>query len=294
MNGGMSPAYSPAPIAGGAALRWRQWRSRLMLALTAVATAAVLAPLALILYQVVVRGAAAFSPALFLRAPAPVGETGGGLGNAMVGTVELLVIALVVGIPVGVAGGVYAAEHGRERFTTVVRFAADVLNGIPTIVTGLFVYAVVVISMHSFSAIAGGLALAIILIPVMLRASEEVLRALPRGYRQAALALGASQRQVTFSVLLPAAKTGLISGGMLALARVAGETAPLLFTAFGNDYWSSRLDRPIAALTVQIFDYALSPYKIWHQQAWAGSLVLIAGIVAVGALARLWAGRGRP
>lgn len=287
----MSAAPSMALAAGARQLRGRKLRSRILLALTAAATAAVLAPLFLILYYVVARGAAALRPALFLQAPAPVGEAGGGLGNAMVGTLELLVIALAVGIPIGIAGGVYAAEHGRERFSMVVRFAADVLNGIPTIVTGLFIYALVVVSMHSFSALAGGLALAVILIPVMLRATEEVLRSLPRGYRQAGLALGASQRQVTFSVLLPAAKTGLISGGMLALARVAGETAPLLFTAFGNNYWSTRLDRPIASLTVQIYDYALSPYKIWHQQAWAGSLVLIAGIVVAGALARLWAGR---
>lgn len=282
------PAYAARASAG---LRARKLRGNVMLTLTAAATAAILLPLFLILYYVARAGATALNGAFFLRAPRPVGMAGGGMGNAVVGTLELLALALVVGIPLGVAGGLYVAEFGRERFATAVRFCADVLNGTPTIVVGLFIYGLVVVPMREFSAVAGALALAIILIPVVLRAAEEVIRLVPPGYRQAALALGASRWQAARTVVLPAARVGLVGGALLGLARIAGETAPLLFTAFNNSHWSGYLNRPIASLTVQIYDYAISPYAAWHAQAWAAALTLIAIIVALGAIARLVVGR---
>lgn len=283
----------PANAATRDNLRRRRWRSRLMLTATAVATALILAPLFLILYYVGREGATALNLAFFTQTPKPVGMMGGGMANAIVGTLELLAVAIVVGVPLGLAGGLYVAEFRHERFTTAVRFAADVLNGTPTIVIGLFVYALVVVPMRRFSALAGGLALALILIPVALRGAEEVLRAVPRGYRDAALALGATRWRMMAGVVLPAARVGLVSSALLGVARIAGETAPLLFTAFNNSLWSAYIDQPIASLTVQIYDYAISPYASWHAQAWAGSLTLIAIIVGIGAIARLTFGRRR-
>ncbi|HZT73001.1 MAG TPA: phosphate ABC transporter permease PstA [Terriglobales bacterium] len=284
---------TPAPAADRRRLRRRHWRSRFMLALTAAATALILAPLFLILYYVAREGAAALTPAFFLQTPRPVGMPGGGMANAIGGTLELLAIAILAGVPLGLIGGIYVAEFRRERFASGVRFAADVLNGTPTIVVGLFIYAVVVVPMRRFSALAGGLALAVIMIPVVLRAAEEVLRGVPKGYRDAALALGASRWRMVAGVVLPSARVGLVSGALLGVARVAGETAPLLFTAFNNSFWSGYIDQPISSLTVQIYDYAISPYASWHAQAWAASLTLIAIIVGIGAAARLTFARRR-
>lgn len=269
-------------------LVFRKVRNRVMLTLTGVCTVIVLLPLFFILYYVISHGVRALNMDFFTQLPAPPGETGGGMGNAILGTLELMGMAMVVGIPLGMAGGIYIAEFATERFTTVVRFCADVLNGIPTIVTGMFIYALVVVPMKRFSGIAGALALAIILIPVVVRTTEEVLRTVPRSYREAALALGANHWRTTWDVVLKAGRAGLISGALLGIARIAGETAPLLFTAFNNAFWSTHIDQPTASLTVQIFDYAIAPYNSWHEQAWAGALTLIAIIISMNLLARLW------
>lgn len=269
-------------------LVFRKVRNRVMLTLTGICTLIVLLPLFFILYYVVSHGVRALNAAFFTQLPAPPGEAGGGMGNAILGTLELMAMAMIVGIPLGMAGGVYIAEFATERFTTVVRFCADVLNGIPTIVTGMFIYALVVVPMKRFSAIAGALALAIILIPVVVRTTEEVLRTVPKSYREAALALGANRWRTTWDVVLKAGRAGLISGALLGVARIAGETAPLLFTAFNNAFWPRYIDQPIASLTVQIFDYAIAPYNSWHEQAWAGALTLIAIIISMNLIARIW------
>ncbi|HEY7837759.1 MAG TPA: phosphate ABC transporter permease PstA [Terriglobales bacterium] len=270
----------------------RRGVNRTMLVMTGVCTAAVLIPLFLILYYVVREGAAGLNAAFFTRLPAPPGASGGGMANAVVGTLELLGMALALGIPLGLAGGIYVSEFAADRFSGAVRFAADALNGIPTIVTGLFVYALVVVPMHTFSGLAGAIALAIIMLPVVLRASDEVLRTVPHSYREAAVALGATRWRVLRDVILRAAKSGLISAGLLGLARVAGETAPLLLTSLNSSQWTTRPGQPMASLTVQVFDYAISPYDDWHRQAWAGALTLIALIVVVSLIARLWGGIG--
>lgn len=267
---------------------FRKMRNRVMLTLTGVCTLIILLPLFFILYYVVSHGMRALNFAFFTQLPAPPGETGGGMSNAILGTLELMAMAMIVGIPMGMAGGIYVAEFATERFTTAVRFSADVLNGIPTIVTGMFIYALVVVPMKRFSGIAGALALAIILIPVVLRTTEEVLRTVPKSYREAALALGANRWSTTWDVVLKAGRAGLISGALLGVARIAGETAPLLFTSFNNAFWSTHIDQPTASLTVQIFDYAIAPYDSWHEQAWAGALTLIAIIVSMNLIARVW------
>lgn len=266
----------------------RQAVNGIMLALTGVCTAAVLVPLFLVLYYVVREGIPGLNAAFFTHLPAPPGEAGGGMANAIVGTLELLAIAMILGIPLGLAGGAYVAEMPNEWLATVVRFAADALNGIPTIVTGLFVYALVVVPMHRFSGLAGGIALSLIMLPVVLRASDEVLRTVPRTYREAAMALGATRWRVLRDIVLRAAKSGLISAGLLGVARVAGETAPLLLTALNNSQWAFRPDRPMASLTVQIYDYAIAPYDDWHRQAWAGALTLIVVIIVLSVIARVW------
>lgn len=269
-------------------LVFRKVRNHVMLTLTGICTLVVLLPLFFILYYVVGHGLRALNLNFFTQLPAPPGETGGGMGNAILGTLELMGMAMIVGIPLGMAGGIYIAEFATERFTTVVRFCADVLNGIPTIVTGMFIYALVVVPMKRFSAIAGALALAIILIPVVVRTTEEVLRTVPRSYREAAMALGANRWRTTWDVVLKAGRAGLISGALLGVARIAGETAPLLFTAFNNAFWSRYIDQPTSSLTVQIFDYAIAPYNSWHEQAWAGALTLIAIIISMNLIARIW------
>lgn len=273
-------------------LRLRKSANWIMLMLTAVCTVAVLIPLFLILYYVIRQGAAGLNWALLTRLPAPPGESGGGMANAIVGTLELLAMAIVLGVPLGLAIGVYTAELGNgcgiDKLAGVVRFGADVLTGIPTIVTGLFVYGLVVVPMHRFSGIAGAIALALIMLPVVSRASEEVLRMVPHAYREAALALGASRWRVLRDIVLRSAKPGLISAALLGVARIAGETAPLLLTALNSSQWTLRPDQPMASLTVGIFNYAVAPYDDWHRQAAAAALTLIAMIVLLSLLARAW------
>ncbi len=251
-----------------------------------------LVPLALILYYVAAQGLPAINLAFFTQMPKPVGETGGGMVNAIVGTLVLIGLASLVGLPFGLLGGIYLAEFGDHRVGGTIRFAADVLSGVPSIVIGIFVYAVAVMPMHRFSALAGGAALGVMMIPTVMRTSEEIIRLVPASLREGALALGATRPSAVFKVVLLAARGGLTTGVLLAVARIAGETAPLLFTAFGSNLWSTRLDQPIASLPVQVFTYAISPYDDWHAQAWAGALVLVTIVLILSAAAR-YATRGR-
>ena len=249
---------------------------------TATAACAFLgvAVLLLILGYIAWRGLSSISFEFLTDTPKPVGE-GGGIGNAILGTLMLLALASAIGLPVGVAAGVYLSEFGRGRFAGIVRFVADTLTGVPSIVTGVFIYTLIVIPMRQFSALAGGVALAVIMIPIVTRTTEEMLRLVPSSLREGALALGAPQWRVTTGVVLPAAASGIATGAMLAVARVSGETAPLLFTAFGSRFFNVYLDQPIASLTVQIFNYAVSPYDEWHAQAWAATLVLMTLILVI-------------
>ena len=258
----------------------------------ALAAALVILPLLLILGFLMHQGASAVNWDFFTHLPKPVGEPGGGMANAIVGTLILVGLAAILGLPVGILGGVYLAESRDRRLPLITRFLADVLNGVPSIVIGIFAYGVVVMPMRRFSAIAGGFALAVIMLPIVIRTSEELVRLVPASLREAALALGIPEWKVLLRVVLPTARAGIITGVMVAIARVAGETAPLLFTAFGNRFWHQGLDQPIAALPLQIFAYAISPFDDWHRQAWAGALVLI-GIVFVVSLAARLATRGR-
>jgi phosphate transport system permease protein len=261
--------------------RFRKGVNTLMSALSIACAVLVVSPLALILFYLLRQGITAVNWDFFTKLPAPVGQLGGGMGNAIVGSIELLLLASVVGVPAGVLGGVYLSEYGGERVNDWVRFWADVLNGIPSIVWGIVAYGLVVLPMKGFSVYAGSLALGFIMIPLVLRTTEEVLVLVPRSYREAALALGLPKWKAIARIVLPIAFRGIITGVLLATARVAGETAPLLFTAFGNSFWSRSLAQPIAALPIQIFAYAISPYDDWHRQAWAGALVLIALIFSL-------------
>ena len=243
----------------------------------------VLAPLVAIFGYLVYKGIGSINLAFLTQTPKPVGEAGGGMANAIVGSLIILGIASLIGVPLGVGAGIYLAEYGRNKFGTAIRFTADVLNGVPSIVIGIVAYAIVVLQQRHFSALAGGVALAIMMVPTITRTTEEMLLLVPRALREAAYGLGVPRWRTTLSITLRTATSGVITGIMLAFARVAGETAPLLFTAFGNTFWSVRYDQPIAALPLQIFVYANSPYDDWHRQAWAGSLVLI--ILIVGAVA---------
>ncbi len=249
-------------------------------------------PLLLVLGHLLSQGAKAVNLDFFTQLPKPVGEIGGGMANAIVGTLILIGLACLVGLPIGIIGGIYLAEFGQNKTGWFVRFMADVLNGTPSIVVGIFAYAVVVLPMKRFSALAGGFALGIIMIPTVIRATEELLKLVPISVREAGLALGIPQWKVILRIVLPSASAGIATGVMLAVARIAGETAPLLFTAFGNRFWHQRLDEPIASLPVQIFTYAISPFEDWHRQAWAGALVLIAMILITSILTRLF-GKGQ-
>ncbi|MGZ8795836.1 MAG: phosphate ABC transporter permease PstA [Thermoanaerobaculia bacterium] len=265
----------------------RQVKSNVIVFLCGVSVVAALLPLAMILFYVISHGAAALNWDFFTQIPKPVGELGGGMANAIVGTLILIAIAGSLAVPVGVVAGIHLAEYGGTRFAFAVRFAADVLNGVPSIVIGIFAYGLVVLPVHRFSALAGGFALAIMMIPIVTRTTEELLKLVPPGLREGALALGATRTRAMFTVIVPAALPGIVTGILLALARVAGETAPLLFTAFGNRFWSTSLTQPIGSLTVQIFTYAISPYDDWHRQAWAGAFVLVVMILILSILARL-------
>ncbi|HZQ19246.1 MAG TPA: phosphate ABC transporter permease PstA [Terriglobales bacterium] len=239
----------------------------------------VVGTLVAIFAYLVLKGAGALNWAFLTQTPKPVGETGGGMANAFVGSVMILAIASLIGVPVGVGAGIYLAEYGRNRLGQLVRFTADVLNGVPSIVIGLVAYGLVVIPQRHFSAFAAGLALAIMMIPTVTRSTEQMLLLVPQSVREAAFGLGIPQWRTTVSITLPSAASGIITGVMLAFARVAGETAPLLFTAFGNQFWNFSMGQPIAALPLQIFTYAISPFDEWHRQAWAGALVLVILIV---------------
>ena len=254
--------------------------SALMSALTAACAVLGVALLLLILGYIAWQGVSSLSFQFLIDTPKPVGE-GGGIGNAILGTLVLLALASVIGLPLGIAAGVYLSEFGSGWFAGLVRFIADTLTGVPSIVTGVFVYTLIVLPMKQFSALAGGVALGIIMIPIVTRTTEEMLRLVPASLREGALALGAPQWRVTTGVVLPAAASGIATGAMLAVARVSGETAPLLFTAFGSRFFNVYLDQPVASLTVQIFNYAVSPYDEWHAQAWAATLVLMTLILVI-------------
>lgn len=243
-------------------------------------------PLLMILGHLLAQGAKAVNLDFFTQLPQPVGESGGGMANAIVGTCILIGLACLVGLPIGIIGGIYLAEFGQNRIGWIVRFMSDILNGTPSIVIGIFAYTVMVLPMKRFSALAGGFALGIIMIPTVIRATEELVKLVPTSVREAGLALGIPQWKVILRIVLPSAKAGIVTGVLLAVARIAGETAPLLFTAFGNRFWHQGLDQPIASLPVQIFTYAISPFEDWHRQAWAGALVLIAMILLANILTR--------
>lgn len=258
----------------------------------AIATVLVIAPLIAIFSYLVAKGIGAINWDFLSKAPVPVGELGGGMGNAILGSMLILVLASAIGVPLGVGAGVYLAEYGRGKFSTLVRFVADVLNGVPSIVMGIAVYALFVLRQKHFSALAGGIALGIMMIPTVTRATEEMLLMVPRSVREAAYGLGIPEWRAVIFVTLRTAAPGVITGIMLAFARVAGETAPLLFTAFGNQFWNWKLDQPTAALPLQIYTYAISPYEEWHRLAWAGALVLIVLIVGTIAVVRFVSSRG--
>src|SRR5215471_18568820 len=249
---------------------WRKFKSGLASIIATVAALLVIAPLGLVFYHLLVSGIGSVNLDFFTHTPKPVGEIGGGMANAIVGSGILLALAALIGVPVGVLGGVYLAEYGGARTNAGLRFVADVLNGVPSIIWGVVVYGLVVLRFKTFSALAGGLALGLIMIPLVMRTTEEVLLLVPNGYREASLALGVSRWQTIVHIVMKTASKGIITGILLALARVGGETAPLLFTAFGNRFWNHSLTEPIAALPLQVFTYAISPYEDWHRQAWAG------------------------
>ncbi|HEX8495267.1 MAG TPA: phosphate ABC transporter permease PstA [Pyrinomonadaceae bacterium] len=260
----------------------------LMSGLTAACTFAVVAVLLLILGYIAWRGLSSINLQFLLDTPKPVGE-GGGIGNAIVGSLILLGLASVMGLPLGIAAGIYLAEFGDNWFGKVVRFVADTLTGVPSIVVGVFIYTLIVLPQKHFSALAGGIALALVMIPIVARTTEEMIRLVPVSLREGALALGAPQWRVTTGVVLPAAASGIATGAMLAIARVSGETAPLLFTAFGSRFFfEGHLDEPIASLTVQIYNYAISPYDEWHALAWAATLVLMAMILTINIIVRFF------
>ena len=271
---------------------WRKIKSTLASTIAFVSAILVIAPLGLVFFHLLVNGAGSVNWDFFTKLPAPVGAGGGGMVNAIVGSLELLALAGAIGIPVGVLGGVYLAEYGSARINLILRFLADVLNGVPSITWGVVVYGLVVLCFKGFSAYAGGLALSLIMIPLILRTTEEVVLLVPNGYREAALALGVSRWKMIVHIVMKTASKGIITGILLALARVGGETAPLLFTAFGNRFWNHSLSQPIAALPLQIFTYAISPYDDWHRQAWAGALVLVTGVFCVNVIVRILT-RGR-
>ncbi len=261
--------------------------SVVMLSLTGLCAFLATGTLLYILGYLFVHGGKSLSWDFFTKLPTPVGETGGGMANAIVGSAKLLLLATVIGVPIGFLGGVYLAEFGGNTFSNIVRYVTDLLNGVPSIVIGIFAYTLIVLPQKHFSTLAGGLALGVMMIPIAIRSSEEFLRAVPLALREGAMALGASKSKAIITVVIPAAKSGIITGIMLNLARVAGETAPLLFTSFSNRYWSHGWSEPTAALPVMIFTYAIAPYDDWHQQAWAAGFVLLSLILAVNIVARL-------
>jgi phosphate transport system permease protein len=264
----------------------RRSTSAIMTTLTASCTVTAVGILLVILAYIAMQGVGALNLRFLVESPRPVGE-GGGIGNAILGTLVLLLLSAGIGLPIGIAIGIYLSEFGAGRFGSLVRFMVDTLTGIPSIVTGVFVYTIVVVPLRHFSALAGGIALAVIMIPIVARTTEEMIKLVPHSLREGALALGAPQWRVTLGVVVPAAASGIATGAMLAIARISGETAPLLFTAFGSRFFSYYLDQPIASLTVQIYNYAISPYDEWHAQAWAATLVLMTLILSINVAVRI-------
>ena len=276
----------------GPRMVWRKTLNYVMLTLTGVAAFGVVSILFLILGYLIWNGGKSLSWSFFTQLPKPVGESGGGMANAILGSLKLLMLAAVMGLPVGLLAGVYLAEFGGKTFSFVIRYTTDLLNGVPSIVIGIFAYSLVVLPVKHFSALAGGVALGMMVIPVTVRSTEEFLRAVPGTLREGAMALGASKWKTIVTVVLPAARAGILTGMLLALARVAGETAPLLFTAFGNRYWSPGFGQPTASLPVMIYTYAIAPYDDWHRQAWAAGLVLLGLVLVANLGARLLLNRG--
>ena len=272
-------------------LRWRKFVSGFMLTMTGVCAVVAVAVLFFILGYLVYHGGTSISWSFFTKLPTPVGEAGGGMANAIVGSAKLLLLASLIGVPVGFFGAIYLAEFSGGTVAFVVRYAADLLNGVPSIVIGIFAYSLVVLPFKHFSTLAGGFALGLMMIPITLRSTEEFLLAVPRPLREGAMALGASKWRTIATVIVPAAYRGILTAVLLAFARVAGETAPLLFTAFGNRFWSTSLFQPISSLTVQVYTYAISPFPDWQRQAWAGALVLTTIVLAL-ELGVRWLTRG--
>ena len=275
-----------------ARLRWRKFVSNFMLTMTGVCAFVSVAVLFFILGYLLFNGGTSINWPFFTQLPKPVGETGGGMANAIVGSAKLLLAASLFGVPIGFLGGVYLAEFSGGAMASVVRYAADLLNGVPSIVIGIFAYSLVVLPFKHFSTLAGAFALGLMMIPITLRSTEEFLNGVPRMLREGAMALGASKWKTIASVIVPAAYRGILTAILLALARVAGETAPLLFTAFGNRFWSQGWGQPTASLPVMIFTYAVSPYEDWHRQAWAAGLVLLGLILIINIVARTILSRG--
>lgn len=272
---------------------WRTWTNRIVLGACYLAAGVVVLPLVLIVGHLLAKGIPALNLGFFVHMPKPVGEPGGGMANAIVGTLVVVGMGALIALPLGIGSGVYLAEYGRGRFAMMVRYTTDVLSGVPSIVVGVVAYGLVVVPMGRFSAVAGSVALAILMLPPIIRATEEMVRLVPQSYRQGALALGAPRWKVIQQVVLPAARAGIVTASMLAIARAAGETAPLLFTALGNRFWSLRLDQPIATLPVFIFDYARAPYADWNRQAWTGALVLVLLVAVISGVLRLTVRRVR-
>lgn len=264
----------------------RLFKNGLMTLLMVVATLAVLAPLGIIFMHILKMGASSLSLDFFTQIPKPTGETGGGMANGLAGSAIMIVMSSIIGLPVGVLGAVYLTEFGKNRFAMVIRFSADVLAGVPSIITGMVAYTLLVVPMKGFSALAGSVALALIMIPIVLRTTEEQLKLVPGTLREASLALGVPLWRTTLQVTLASARTGIITGILLSIARIAGETAPLLFTALGNQFWSRKLTEPMAAIPLQIFNFAIAPYEDWHKLAWAGALVLVAIMFTLSLAAR--------
>jgi len=285
--GAQAGQFAIPPISG-----WRRGVNGFVTLAAGAAVVLVLLPLGAIFAYLIYKGVGSINWAFLTQIPKPVGEAGGGMANAIAGSVYILMIASVMGVPIGIGAGIYLAEYGRNRFGDLIRFTADVLNGVPSIVVGIVAYGIVVLGQGHFSALAGGVALAIMMIPTITRTTEEMLLLVPNAVREAAYGLGVSRWRTTLSITLRTATSGVITGVMLAFARVAGETAPLLFTAFGNQYWNWKMNQPTAALSLQVYTYAISPFDEWHRQAWAGALILIVLIVASVSAVRIAASRG--
>ena len=267
--------------------RWRKTKSSIMMTLSILCAVVAIIPLFLILFYTISQGISSINWAFFTQMPKPAGEPGGGMANAIVGTGILVAIGCALGLPIGILAGIYLSEKGNSVFAQAVRFLTEVLNGIPSIVVGVVAYVIVVLPMKRFSAIAGGVALAILMVPLVTRTTEEMIKLIPHSVREAALGLGIPRWKTTMFIVLPAAFRGIFTGILLSIARAAGETAPLLFTALGNRFWSTQLDQPIASLTVFIYDYAKAPFDSWNKQAWAAALVLIVLVMLINIIFRL-------